>query len=183
MAVAPAEAATIDRADGGDRVDEEFRRSASVRLPKETRSALKDRLLGIMPAAEKHFGMPLEGCESPDFLIYRPGDFFRPHIDGGSGYEPAAFIRQRRVSVVIFLNGASVEAAEDTYGPGHLTFYGLLDGPQWGKCAFALDAEPGLLVAFRSTILHEVTPVTHGRRCTAVAWFYGTEPASKPALL
>jgi len=79
------------------------------------------------------------------------------------------------VSLVIFLNRESQEPADDAYGQGYLTFYGLLDGPHWKKCAFPLKAEPGLLIAFPSDKWHEVTPVSHGRRFTVVTWFYGPE--------
>jgi len=37
---------------------------------------------------------------------------------------------------------------------------------------FWIDTEPGLLVAFDSATLHEVTPVVAGRRLSAVDWFY-----------
>ena len=87
-------------------------------------------------------------------------------------------IHGRRVSVVIFLNRQSQEPAEDTYGEGNLTFYGLLEGPQWEKCAFPLNAEPGLLIAFPSDVWHEVKPVSHGRRMTVVTWFHSPETAA-----
>ena len=125
----------------------------------------------LLPEIEKHFGVTLLDCESPDYLIYHPGDFFKPHVDGGP--ESSDRIRDRRVSVVIFLNRQCAEPAEDSYGEGHLTFYGLLDGPQWEKCAFPLNPEPGLLIAFPSDKWHEVKPVSHGRRFTVVTWFYG----------
>jgi SM-20-related protein len=34
-----------------------------------------------------------------------------------------------------------------------------------------LIGEPGLLVAFRSDVLHEVEAVTHGERYSIVSWF------------
>ncbi len=46
-----------------------------------------------------------------------------------------------------------------------------MEGPQWDKCGFALEAEPGLLIAFRSDTSHEVRPVTFGERFTIVTWF------------
>jgi predicted 2-oxoglutarate/Fe(II)-dependent dioxygenase YbiX len=52
-----------------------------------------------------------------------------------------------------------------------LTFYGLLPGPAWERIGFPLRGEEGLLVAFRSEILHEVTAVRQGDRYTIVTWF------------
>jgi hypothetical protein len=90
---------------------------------------------------------------------------------GQSGYT-----QRRRVSAVIFLNSESEEPAEGTCGEGRLTFHGLLDGSKWEQCPFPLKPEPGLLVAFPSEKIHEVTPVSHGLRSTVVTWFYATEP-------
>lgn len=116
--------------------------------------------------------MQAADCESPQYLIYRPGDFFKPHSDSGKSDE----VRHRLVSAVIFLNRGSQEPAEGAYGGGELTFYGLMKGEQWDKCAFSLQAEPGLLIAFPSDMWHEVKPVLHGQRFTAVSWFDGPEP-------
>jgi SM-20-related protein len=170
MAVAPAEKALVVEPRGEERLDLHSRRVDSSILPKEITAPLKQRLLQIQPALEQHFGIGLGGCESPEYLLYHPGDFFKAHRDGG-GSEVNEEIRRRRVSVVIFLNGQSPEPAEDAYGEGQLTFYGLLEGPQWEKCAFPLEAEPGLLIAFPSDKWHEVKPVSHGRRFTVVTWF------------
>ncbi len=52
-----------------------------------------------------------------------------------------------------------------------MTFYGLMEGAEWEKCAFSLEANSGLLIAFRSDVLHEVKPVTFGERLTVVSWF------------
>ena len=108
-------------------------------------------------------------CQGPDFLIYSSGGFYRPHLDGSEGSPD--LIRKRRVSVVVFLNAQSHEPAPDTFGGGGLTFYGLLDGPEWSKCAFTLDPAPGMLVAFRSDLLHEAQPVSFGKRYVIVTWF------------
>jgi predicted 2-oxoglutarate/Fe(II)-dependent dioxygenase YbiX len=58
----------------------------------------------------------------------------------------------------------------NNYTGGSLTFYGLFDGK--GKnIGFPLIGQAGLLVAFRSVILHGVTSVTSGERFTVVSWF------------
>lgn len=177
----PAEKGMVVKPSGEETVAEDVRKVKSSIIPKEIRLPLQQRLMGLIPDLEKHFSVTLDGCEPPQFLIYNPGDFFKPHKDGAHGGKHAS-IRRRRVSVVIFLNQESHEPSQGTYGQGHLTFYGLLDGPQWERCAFPLSAEPGLLVAFSADKLHEVTPVTHGRRFTVVTWFYAPDPDSWPAV-
>jgi SM-20-related protein len=173
MIVAPAKKALVVGPEGEGRLDLDFRKVDSSTLPEEIITPLKQRLLQLSPELERHFGVKLAGCEGPEYLIYHPGDFFKPHVDGGPQSRDS--IRRRRVSAVIFLNRQSQEPADDAYGDGHLTFYGLLDGPQWEKCALPLDAEPGLLIAFPSDKWHEVKLVSHGRRFTAVTWFYAHE--------
>jgi SM-20-related protein len=78
----------------------------------------------------------------------------------------------RRVSAVIFLNGASEEPSPDVYGGGSLSFYGLLqDDPKGQGVGLPLVGSAGALVAFPSHMIHGVTPVTHGRRYTIASWF------------
>jgi SM-20-related protein len=48
----------------------------------------------------------------------------------------------------------------------------LVRDPRWQSVGFGVEGEEGLLIAFRSDLLHEVTPVTHGERYTLVSWFY-----------
>jgi SM-20-related protein len=174
MAAAPVEKAVVLGANGEQLLDLDSRKVDSSILPKEFTYPLKQRLRGIQPDLERHFGMKLAGCEPPQYLVYHPGNFFKAHQDVGD-YEVKHATKLRRVSVVIFLNAPSQEPTEGAYGDGQLVFYGLLEGAQWQKCAFPLDAEPGLLVAFPSDKWHEVKPVSHGTRFTVVTWFYGPE--------
>ncbi|MFB3062489.1 MAG: 2OG-Fe(II) oxygenase, partial [Candidatus Binatia bacterium] len=58
------------------------------------------------------------------------------------------------------------------YQGGDLTFFGLLDIPDSDKFGFALEPELGMLVAFRSNVLHSVSPILSGNRYVIVAWFH-----------
>jgi SM-20-related protein len=179
MEVAPAQKALVIKPGGLSCVDEDSRKVESTILAKEIRSDLKKRLKALIPQLEKHFKVQLGGCESPDFLIYRPSDFFTPHADGGYSANSNE-TRTRCVTAVIFLNRESPQPEEGTYGQGQLMFYGLLDGPRWQECGLPLRPEPGLLVAFPSNMMHEVTPVSHGQRLTVVTWYRAPEPEPEP---
>jgi SM-20-related protein len=180
LAAAPSEKAVVIGHNGAETLNLDSRNVSICLVSKQTSAPLQQRLLEIKPDLEKHFGVRLADCEEPQYLSYDSGDFFKPHQDTG-GYEGKHVIRQRRVSVVIFLNRESEEPAEDAYGGGQITFYGLLEGPQWEKLPFPLNAEPGLLIAFPSDKWHEVKPVSHGRRLTVVTWFHAPEmPTSVP---
>lgn len=161
-------------------VNESVRKVSCVDLKGPLREKLRERFLNLMPTLENHFKVSLTGCEGPEFLRYGVGEFYLVHTDGRpSGPAKTA---NRRVSVVLFLNSQSKEPSEDAYCGGSLTFYGLLDGTEWEKIGFPLEAEAGLLIAFRSDVLHEVQPVTFGQRHTVVGWFTTDEDTAPTCL-
>jgi predicted 2-oxoglutarate/Fe(II)-dependent dioxygenase YbiX len=146
-------------------------RSASwAEVSAATRSFVGERLARLKPVAERHFGMPLAGYQNPQFLIYREKDHYRPHQDRSR--DSSGFVKERRVSAVIFLSSEAEEPREGAYCGGSLTFYGLIDDPRGSNHGFPLSGEAGLLIAFRPEVVHEVTPVTEGERYTIATWFY-----------
>ncbi len=175
---AACEKGRITRTGGDEVLDESQRRVLlAAHLERSAKSLVKERLRDLKPILEEHFKVSLTDFQPPAFLSYGEGAFYKHHRDASPGASDD--IEKRRVSVVIFLNGQSAAPAANCYGGGQLTFYGLLDGEKWEECAFALDAEPGLLIAFRSGTFHEVRPVTHGRRFTIVAWFIDNPPGPR----
>jgi SM-20-related protein len=177
MDVSAFEKATVIK-DGQEGIlDEDSRRVLAIRVSDQTRQSVRERLRAIKPSLEEHFGLSLSRkCHGPDFLIYHPGGFYRPHRD--SSEASPDYIRARRVSAVVFLNAQSQEPMADSFGGGGLTFYALMDGPEWSRCAFTLDPAPGLLVAFRSDVLHEAEPVSFGKRYVIATWF--TQEEDRP---
>jgi predicted 2-oxoglutarate/Fe(II)-dependent dioxygenase YbiX len=148
-------------------------------MPAEEVSLVLDRLEATRPGLEERFAEGALAWDGLQVLVYRPGDFFRPHRDRSA--EPGNEVTQRRrVAIVVFLNGAGEASLPDpeTFDGGALTFYGLLDDPRLRGVGYPLRAEAGLLVAFRPSVLHEVTPVSRGERHTVVAWL--VEPGSAP---
>jgi PKHD-type hydroxylase len=125
--------------------------------------SLAEHIGAIRPDLARHFAIPLRSHEGPSLLRYQPGGFYEAHADRADddGTQLAPVLR--RVSVVIFLNA--------DYEGGALTLYGLIDAPAWKTFGFAIEPSPGLLVAFPSHVVHEVTPVTSGDRFTIVDWF------------
>jgi SM-20-related protein len=171
MSSAPWEMATIDNPGQPGVIDETIRSVMKMQPENATWLLVMDRLLALKPKLEDHFRVSLADCEKPQFLMYNPGAFYTWHTD--SGVLPG--VRDRQVSIVIFLNCAATESAPECYGGGSLMFQGILDGPVWENCAFPLEAETGMLVAFRSDLTHQVEPVTFGQRFTIATWFGGTE--------
>jgi SM-20-related protein len=155
-----------------EKVKESVRSTKHAEISAVPVSEVADRLLAMKPRLENHFDLALAGCEKPEFLVYNEGDFFLPHRDGDDNPSKPEYIKKRRVSAVIFLNHDAQETEAESYRGGALTFYGLIDDPPWGQCGFPLVSEVGLLIAFRSDIYHEVTPVTRGERYTIASWFF-----------
>jgi SM-20-related protein len=167
----PGAPATVRR-EGQTVVDAEARRVARFWPPAALRALVEQPLTAVKQELEAHFQVVLQGYEDPQFLRYGEGDFCRPHRDTDTSGPGADYMKARRVSVVIFLNGETATPQPGTFSGGDLRFYQLLEDPRWQDCGFPLSGEEGLLVAFKSQLMHEVTPVTGGARWTVVTWFY-----------
>jgi len=165
--------ATI-RDHGEQLVDENYRRTRIAEVSSESVQLVADLLDSLKPSLDAHFGVAAASFRRPEFLVYRAGDFFAPHADSvTSGNEEDAVVTGRVISAVLFLNGESETSEDGGYQGGTLDFYGLLDDERLKDRAFPLTGEEGLLVAFRPDVVHGVSPVTSGERCTVVTWFEG----------
>ena len=65
----------------------------------------------VRPLLAQHFGIALGGFEDVQFLRYGTGDFYHTHRDRADHPKAPAYMRDRKVSVVLFLN-ATVERPE-----------------------------------------------------------------------
>lgn len=153
-------------------VNEGYRKTKIAKIPKAIRLNIYNQLLELKPTLEKHFDVSLSGSEKPEVLVYRDGDFFRIHKDQDDQPNSKTRTSNRQISTIIFLNKQSKEPQENCYCGGSLNLYGIIKQPGWEDKGFPLGGSPGLLIAFRSNILHEVTPVTYGERFTMVNWFF-----------
>jgi len=155
-----------------DKLDEAFRRTTIAEVSPPTVSLIEEKLLALESVLEESFSSSFHGCEQPQFLLYREGDYIRPHSDGSRADRAPGWLRDRSVSVVVFLNDQSDEDSPRTFGGGALTFYGLLSDDERGQgIGIPVTPRAGLLVAFPADVVHAVPPVTRGERCTAVTWF------------
>jgi SM-20-related protein len=160
--------------DKGQQVlDEETRRTYDHFVDDETRSQMHSQLQSVIPQLEKHFDVKLSGCVPPRFLVYHIGDFFLRHPDNTMQPDLPESIKNRKVSVIVFLNDNDEEGTQsETFSGGTLNFYGLLPDARLKNRSIPLKCKEGLLVAFRSDLHHEVRPVTRGERYSVVTWFF-----------
>jgi SM-20-related protein len=163
-------AATVYRADR-TLTDEQFRKTLQTALGASARDWVTTRIRSLAPELRSHFGLDLASVGEIGCLIYRPGDFFEVHSDTAEVqsdiHRP---IERRKVSVVVFLN--EPDHPVHPFQGGELTFYGLMDVPDSRAYGFPLQPETGLLVAFRSTVWHGISPVAEGFRYTLVGWMH-----------
>lgn len=157
-------------------VDEEVRRTQLACVSQASERLVERRLKALKEPLERHFSVTTSGIRWPQFLVYREGDFFRPHSDSSTAVEASAVATGRRVSIVIFLNGEGDPADDESYTGGSLTFYGLMHDDRADDRGFPVTGETGVLVAFPSQYIHAVTPVTRGTRVTIVSWLEGDAP-------
>src|SRR6185312_7831662 len=115
-----------------------------------TRELLERRLLPMVFRAFQFRTTRIErylvGCYDS-----HTGGYFRPHRDN-----TAAIVAHRRFAVTINLNA--------DYEGGHLRF------PEFGDQTYS--AAPGDAIVFSCSLLHEVTPVSRGRRYAFISFFY-----------
>lgn len=166
----PSEAGYLKNSDKGDFVDENMRNVRMVDVPINYAYMIRDQLEELKPALESYFGMQLKSQEKPQFLFYGPGGHYAAHRDVPTEqFKKRVRIQSRVVSIVVFLNGRT---GPHPYSGGELTFYELVSDPKWKDYGLPLEAETGLIVAFRSDTLHEVRPVAEGKRFTIATWFH-----------
>jgi SM-20-related protein len=156
----------------GNHVEEKVKkRKEIIGLRPESESPVKEKLLQLMPQIAEHFKVELNDVQPIKFTRYDTGDYYRMHIDVSPHRNAPSIIDDRKISIIIFVNQEGEDLDEGDYCGGNLTFYGLLDDPQWQGVGLPLESETGLLIAFRPDTFHEVTPVTEGRRFTITTWF------------
>lgn len=176
----PLDKATVFRGARDGVLAEDIRRTLCSFLPPGDREAVLQRLRGLAPEAAAHFATAVDEIEGPQLLVYRRGDFFRPHQDTTTTPDAPAFLLRRRIAVVMFLNPQAPRPQPGGHCGGALVFYRLVAGDP-GALRVGLRAEEGLLVAFRADVLHEVLPVLDGERYSMVAWLSAGQDRPAPA--
>lgn len=168
----PREAATIV-SDGEVVVDPTVRLAECFDIDDNgLRNEVQCRLVGVRPELAVHFEIDLSSFEPPQVIRYPTGGFYRPHKDNeGRASNELGEVCRRRVSCVVFLNGAGSSASDGGFVGGALAFFRLARSPTAENCKTFLYPEPNLLVAFKSETYHEVLLVAAGVRWTLATWF------------
>ncbi len=152
--------------------NEDFsRRREITKLSSNKLETINDKLIAIIPEIEENFKTEINGLQPLRPSVYKKGDFFKPHSDKKPDPNSPDFMKERKVSIIIFLNEESPIEKEGTYSGGNLTFYGLIEKEGFENMGLPLVAEPGLLIAFPPERTHQVTEVTTGERYVIVGFY------------
>jgi predicted 2-oxoglutarate/Fe(II)-dependent dioxygenase YbiX len=149
------------------------RHATQLAVSDATRGLVDRRLSDLAPALTERFGVALSAHESLQFLRYETGGFFVAHQDGNTPLTRDR-TRDRRISIVIFLNDQAIENLPGGYTGGELLFHAPYPH---GDVRQAVAGAAGSLLAFRSETTHEVTMVTAGERYTIATWFHAADAA------
>ena len=147
-------------------VDDDSRRGLIAQLPAAFEDLVQDRLWEVMPELERRFSCEVSQISGATALIYREGDHFAAHSDGGGDDAPVE-VRRRRASLVLALNDGATD-----FSGGELEFYAGA-APEVAKRSpplLSVRSQAGLLIAFGSSMVHRVAPVTAGRRYSLALW-------------
>jgi peroxiredoxin/predicted 2-oxoglutarate/Fe(II)-dependent dioxygenase YbiX len=149
--------ATEESGVGGQEIDHAYknRRDHQVVDPAVIR-LVNDRLAGrIVPEVRKAFNYEISRFEHLRIGAYDAGaGYFRAHRDNT---KPAT--AHRKFALTLCLN--------DDYEGGYLNF------PEYGRQLYRPPA--GGAVVFSTSLLHEVTDVTAGRRFALITFFFGEQ--------
>ena len=135
---------------------QDVRHAASVDVNDEALAEVEAALEHSRETLARFFDIALTSREGPGFLCYSAGGFYKPHRDRApSSAWPDA--ERRRLTLVLFLN--------DDFHGGELRLLPERAAP------VVIHPRTGTLVAFDAATVHEVLPVTEGRRYTVVDWW------------
>ena len=143
--------------------DLQLRQTQTCHVSLQSHDRIASRILTIKPLLEEHFKEQYSSAwETPKFLQYKTGNYFKPHTDAQAC---------RRLNLSIYLNNQSANQTPGSYCGGELTLYGLIQSPGWQKRGMTVPGIQGMLIAYPVDILHEVTPVEFGSRYAIVSRF------------
>jgi predicted 2-oxoglutarate/Fe(II)-dependent dioxygenase YbiX len=149
------------------RVDVNMRQTSRLSFSTATEERINNLFHQLQPQLQDFFDVKLSGFEKFQFLLYCAGDFYKRHADRNDKPESPNYIKARRISIVLFLGNEDQTNSPDSYTGGTLVVWA--DSPE---TPLRVEGEVGKLIAFPSDLVHEVEPITSGKRYSIVNWFY-----------
>jgi predicted 2-oxoglutarate/Fe(II)-dependent dioxygenase YbiX len=168
MLSSPTYTRSIMKRDGTPAVDTRIRRTTNVKAPEAVRVLVDQRLAMIQNHINRHFSLNTSQRQQAQYLIYRSGDFFGRHRDDAPESD-LKYLVSRKISTVIFLN--DLRTIGQTFQGGVLSLFWRFRDASGERTRLDVVPEEGLLIAFPSYLLHQVSQIKSGLRFTVVSWF------------
>jgi SM-20-related protein len=167
MGESPSETAQVVRA-GQSILDQSLRNCLDHHLPEPVKIAVGDLMLDYFRAHCGAFDSDADAIYGPYFMSYSAGSFFRAHRDVANHRDDPPRLAAHRWSLLLYLNGRRADSELPGFEGGALTIYdtALIRRDR----RVVVVPEPGLLVLFRSHLMHEVALVREGTRYAAAGW-------------
>ena len=104
----------------------------------------------------------------PYFMSYEKGSYFRAHRDVANHKNDPPRLAAHRWSLLLYLNGREPVADLPVFEGGALIIYET--EAKLRDRRVVIVPRPGMLVFFRSTLMHEVAIVLEGKRYAVAGW-------------
>lgn len=177
MESSPGKPALIVRA-GESILDESLRACIDHEFPETFKRPIEASLTQFFDDHRAELASDADYLYGPYFMSYGEGCFFRAHRDVANHKNDPARLAAHRWSILLYLNGRAPAADLPTFDGGALVLYET--DPKLRDRRLVMIPEPGLLVLFRSSLMHEVSTVSNGTRYAVAGWMSDSKANPNP---
>jgi Rps23 Pro-64 3,4-dihydroxylase Tpa1-like proline 4-hydroxylase len=165
----PGEPAQVVRA-GESILDQSLRSCIDHHVSDSFKRPIKSRLTAFFHSHRTELDPESDAdfLYGPYFMSYSNGSYFRAHRDVANHKNDPPRLAAHRWSVLLYLNGREATADLPTFDGGALIIYET--DPRLQDRRVVIVPQPGLLLLFRSSLMHEVTTVLGGTRYAVAGW-------------
>jgi predicted 2-oxoglutarate/Fe(II)-dependent dioxygenase YbiX len=167
MDLSPREPAQVVRA-GESILDESLRFCFDHHFSDAFKRIVGDRMAAYFDAHRTEFDSDADYIYGPYFMSYEKGSYFRAHRDVANHKNDPPRLAAHRWSLLLYLNGREPVDDLPIFEGGALIIYEteakLVDR------RVVIVPQPGMLVFFRSSLMHEVAIVGEGKRYAVAGW-------------
>ena len=167
MDASPREPAQVVRA-GESILDQSLRFCFDHHFPDVFKRSVGDRMADYFAIHRTEFGSDADYIYGPYFMSYEKGSYFRAHRDVANHKNDPPRLAAHRWSLLLYLNGRDPEDDLPIFEGGALIIYET--EPRLRDRRVVIVPRPGMLVLFRSTLMHEVAIVLEGTRYAVAGW-------------
>ncbi|MEV4442145.1 2OG-Fe(II) oxygenase [Streptomyces sp. NPDC049577] len=167
MNEAPKEPAQVVRA-GESILDQSLRFCFDHHLPDDVQRFVGDRMVSYFHDHRAEFDSDADCLYGPYFMSYEKGSYFRAHRDVANHKDDPPRLAAHRWSLLLYLNGRDPGGPLPEFDGGALTLYET--DPGLPDRRVVIIPEPGMLVLFRASLMHEVATVLDGTRYAVAGW-------------